>query len=75
MFGVAWIEWLGYLGSALIVLSLVMRSVVNIRIVNTLGCLIYVVYSLIIGAYPVFITNFLIIIVNLYHLYQLKQEK
>ncbi len=73
MFGVPWVEWVGYAASALIVVSLIMTSVVKLRIVNTAGCALFVVYGLIVGAYPVAIANALIVCINLYHLYRLKR--
>lgn len=72
MFGIPWIEWVGYSASALIVISLIMTSVVKLRVLNTAGCVLFVVYGFIIGAYPVAISNLMIVLINLYHLYKLK---
>lgn len=72
MFGIPWIEWVGYAASAFIVISLIMTSVVKLRIVNTVGCVLFVVYGFTVGAYPVAISNLLIVLINLFHLYRLK---
>ena len=42
------IEMLGYLGSALVVASMLMSSVVKLRVINTIGSGIFAVYALII---------------------------
>ena len=39
MFNVAPIEWLGYLASVLIVVSLTMTDIIKLRIINTMGCI------------------------------------
>lgn len=75
MFGIPWIEWVGYSASALIVISLIMTSVVKLRVLNTAGCVLFVVYGFIIGAYPVTISNLMIVLINLYHLYKLKASE
>ena len=35
------IELIGYLGSALVVFSMLMTSIVKLRVVNTVGCVIF----------------------------------
>ena len=46
------IELVGYLGSALVVASMLMSSVVKLRVINTLGSGIFAVYALMIHSYP-----------------------
>lgn len=75
MFGMPWVEWVGYVASALIVVSLIMTSVVKLRVLNTAGCVLFVVYGFIIGAYPVASSNLMIVLINLYHLYKLKDSE
>lgn len=75
MFNVAPIEWLGYLASILIVVSLTMTDIIQLRIINTLGCICFVIYGLTVKAYPVALSNFIIILINFYNLYKLKSNK
>lgn len=75
MFGIPLIEWVGYAASALIVISLIMTSVIKLRIVNTAGCTLFVVYGFMVGAYPVAVSNLLIVLINLYHLYKIKSAE
>lgn len=74
MFGIPWIEWVGYAASAMIAISLLMTSVGKIRIINTVGCLLFIVYGLIVPAYPVAVANLIIVFINLYHLYKISNE-
>ncbi len=74
MFDVAPIEWVGYLASILIVISLTMTDIMRLRIINTLGCICFVIYGLSVKAYPVALSNLAIILINFYNLYQLKKQ-
>ena len=69
-----YIELLGYAASAIIVLSFVLQNVTKIRIVNTLGCTLFVIYGLLISGIPVVIANGAIVIVNLYYLLKNKKQ-
>ena len=46
MFNVAPIELVGYSASLFIVISLTMTSIVKLRIINSIGCLLFVIYGL-----------------------------
>lgn len=63
-----WHEIVGYLASALIVMSLAMRSVVRLRTVSLVGSIVFVVYGLLIGAWPVIIANAAIASINIWYL-------
>lgn len=73
MLNVPLIEWLGYAASAMIAISLLMTSIVKLRIINTIGCILFVIYGTSVKAYPVAVANAIIIIINMYNLYKLKQ--
>lgn len=63
-----WQELVGYLGSALVVTSLAMTSVVRLRAISLLGSITFLVYGLLIGAAPIVITNVVIIGLNVWFL-------
>ncbi|MFO8017372.1 MAG: hypothetical protein R6U96_01955 [Promethearchaeia archaeon] len=63
-----WLEIVGFLASVLVAISLAMKNILKLRIINTTGAIIFVIYGLIIQAYPVFLVNLIIILVNLYYL-------
>ncbi|MGL5417453.1 MAG: YgjV family protein [Clostridium sp.] len=68
------INWIGYIASALIVVSLLFTSMTKLRIVNSIGCIVFVIYGIIIKAYPVAISNGLIVIINMVNLYKMKKK-
>lgn len=69
------IEAVGYLGSILVLVSFLMTSVVKLRIVNTVGSLIFAVYALIIHSYPTAIMNFCLVLINIRFLLKLRSNK
>ena len=73
MFGIEPIEWIGYAASIVIAISLTMTAIVPLRIINSIGCLLFVVYGLYLEAYPVALANAVIVLINIYNLYKLEQ--
>jgi hypothetical protein len=74
MLSANFIEYIGYAASACIVISLVMTSIIKLRIINSIGCLLFVIYGSYTGAYPVVISNAIIILINIYYLYKLTSK-
>lgn len=68
-------ELLGYLASGLVVLSLVMGSVLRLRIIGVIGASVFATYGLLIGAIPVLLTNATIVLVHAYHLRRLLRDR
>ena len=71
----SWIEWLGYLASIMIAISMFMKDISKLRVINFIGCIIFIAYGFLIKAYPVAIVNFIIAITNVYYLYKDYREK
>ncbi|PHV72238.1 lactate dehydrogenase [Sporanaerobium hydrogeniformans] len=71
MFGVAWVEWIGYAASLFIAISLLMTSVIKLRVINSIGCVFFIIYAFLVKAYPVAVANTIIVLINLYQLYKL----
>lgn len=69
------LELIGYLASAVIAISLMMRSIVRLRVINMIGGAGFSLYGLLIGAYPVAILNGLIVGVNAYHVARMLSQK
>lgn len=65
------LEIFGYIGSFLVVFSMLMSSVVKLRVINTIGSVVSGTYALICGAYPLVLMNGCLIIINVYNLYKL----
>lgn len=68
-------ELVGYTGSILVAVSLMMKSLVRLRTVNMVGAIVFIIYGLLIGAIPVVFLNTLILCVNVYNLWQMWQRK
>jgi hypothetical protein len=64
-----YLELLGYLASILVAISLMMRSILRLRIINLIGAVCFTIYGYLIGAFPVTAVNLIIVIINLYYLY------
>ena len=66
-----YLELLGYLASALVAISLMMSSVLKLRLINLAGGIAFFIYGVLIGAYPIVAVNTVTIVVNLYFLYRI----
>ena len=69
------IEMAGYLGSVLVVVSMLMSSLVKLRIINTIGSSISATYALIIHSYPLALMNICLVIINIYNLSKLLKSQ
>lgn len=70
------VDIVGYIATALVLLSFLSRSLTWLRIINSVGCAIFVVYGVMLGnAWPVIITNGLIFVINMYFLYTQSRKK
>lgn len=68
------IELFGYFGSALVVVSMLMTSVVKLRVISTIGNLIFTIYAIIIKSYPTAFMDICLILINIYHLMRLMKK-
>jgi hypothetical protein len=55
---------IGYVGSALIVASLSMKSILKLRLVGLAGAFVFTTYGVLIGAWPVVVTNIVIVLIH-----------
>lgn len=68
-------ELLGYAASLLVAVSLMMRSLLRLRLINLAGAVAFTLYGLLIQAYPVAAVNFFIVLIDLYFLYQMTRAQ
>ena len=68
------IEMIGYLGSALAVVTMLMPPVIRLRVLNTTGSRIFAAYALMIHSCPTALMNGLLIGINVYNLIELTQK-
>lgn len=63
-----YLETLGYIGTILVVVSMTMKSINKLRIINVSGSIISAIYAIMISSWPIAIMNFCLISINMYHL-------
>jgi hypothetical protein len=68
-------EFIGYLASILIAISLTMRSILKLRMINLIGAACFTVYGFLISALPVTFLNGLIVAINLYYLNEMRRSE
>jgi len=69
------LEVFGYVASVLIALSLMMSNIKQLRWINLFGAAAFSIYGYFIDAYPVFILNGWIALVDIYYLIRIYQQK
>ena len=69
------IEIVGYVGSALVIVSMLMTSVVKLRVINMIGSVIFCTYALFIHSYPTAAMQVALIIINIVNLRKLLNTK
>jgi hypothetical protein len=72
-----YLEYIGYVASVVIAISMTMRSIVKFRWINLAGAILFSTYGFVIGSLPVGLLNGFIVVVDMYYLYQIygKQEQ
>ncbi|MCK9290652.1 MAG: hypothetical protein WCR58_01780 [Bacteroidales bacterium] len=69
------LEWVGYLASVIIAISMAFSSIVKFRVTNLIGAALFSIYGFIIGALPVGIMNGFIVVVDIYYLIRIFWER
>ncbi|EGU37570.1 uroporphyrinogen decarboxylase [Vibrio sp. N418] len=69
------VELLGYAASIMVALSLTMKDIIKLRVINFFGCALFTAYGLMIDSWPVVLTNGFIACVNVYFLVKMHQDK
>ena len=69
------VEAVGYVGSGLVVLSLLQKSILRLRAIGTVASLTFLFYSVAIGAYPIAVVNVVAASIHLYYLRRLVRKK
>ncbi len=70
-----YIEIIGYVGSVLVAVSLTMKNIYYLRIINLIGAIAFTIYGFLVGALPVLIVNAFITVVDIYYILESKRKK
>ena len=69
MFAISFTEWIGYLASLVLMISFLMKNINTLRIINSIGAVLFVVYGIMLAiSWPIIISNTFILGVNTYYL-------
>jgi uncharacterized protein with PQ loop repeat len=69
MFDISMTEGVGYLASLVLMISFLMKNINTLRIINSTGCLLFVVYGFLLAtSWPIIISNAFILGVNIFYL-------
>jgi hypothetical protein len=69
------IEIFGYIAMLVVLASMLMTDVKWLRITNSVASGMFLVYGLVLSAYPLVVMNGLVILINTYKLLTLKSTK
>ena len=70
-----YVELIGYLGTALILVSMMMTSVLRLRWLNLAGSVASMIYALICGTWPVLVLNLSLAIIHIVQLIRMGVQK
>lgn len=70
-----WREIIGYTGSVLVAVSLMMGNIWRLRWINLSGALFFTTYGILVHAYPVAALNGFVVLINIYHLSRLIRQR
>lgn len=70
MMEITFVEWIGYAAMATLLVSFMMKDVTKLRIINSMGCALFIWYGFVLQpvSKPIIITNAAIVCINLYYL-------
>jgi len=68
-------EVIGYAGSALVLVSLLMTSIVKLRVINAVGCIIFSIYAFAIHSIPTAIMNVALFGIDVFFLVKMLSAK
>ena len=68
---ISFADWVGYLAMATVLVSFLMKNIRTLRMVNSVGGLLFVAYGFLLDpiSYPIIITNVAIFCINMYYLF------
>ena len=70
-----WLDVVGWGGSALLVFSLLQARVLRFRTLNTIGCLILIVFNAVLGVWPMVGMNVVLAAINVWFIAKLLGER
>lgn len=63
------IEIWGYISMCVVIWSMTLKNMKWLRIVNSISCAMFIIYGLILSAYPIVVMNTIVIGINLFRVF------
>ena len=68
-------EIIGIIASAFVLVSFLFKGELKIRYINVFGCLIFVIYGILIKSFSVYFMNGALVLVHIYFIFKIKSKK
>ena len=68
---VPWLEIFGWLGSLILVVSMMQQRIMRLRVINLVGCIIHIIYNAIVGVWPMVGLNVVLAAIQIINLWRL----
>lgn len=70
-----WIEVVGWVGSAILVVSLLQTRLLRLRVVNLVGCVVLLAYNAVIQVWPMVGLNVVLAAINVFYLWRMLRTR
>lgn len=70
-----WIEVFGWIGSGLLVLSLLQGKMLRLRVINSIASVMLVLYNVLVETWPMVGMNAAVILINVWHIARILRER
>ena len=70
-----WIEVFGWIGSGLLIVSLLQGRMLRLRVINSIASAMLVVYNVLVETWPMVAMNAAVIIINAWHIWKITRER
>ena len=70
-----WVDALGWLGSALLIYSLLQARILRLRVLNTVACVILIVFNALVGVWPMVAMNVVLAGINIFFIVRMLRER
>ena len=70
-----WVDALGWLGSALLIYSLLQARILRLRVLNTVACVILIVFNALLAVWPMVAMNVVLAAINIVFILRMLRER
>jgi hypothetical protein len=70
-----WIEVFGWIGSGLLVVSLLQGKMLRLRVINSIASVMLVLYNVLVETWPMVGMNAAVIVINVWHIVRILRER